>query len=161
MTSPTPEHGQSTEAAPSLGTEREERERFDAWLESERENGNFWTIDKDELREVWWASSQEPRDMSRFARPEPPVEGALEEARKRAIVFRLNGAPLAQYEVVLDTLIAAARSGHDGLREAETQIAQLRADLGHIQRTAEDPWFYDGTIARLAARALSPEANND
>ena len=97
------------------------------------------------------------------------VEGVLEEARTavvRMIVHTYQCPANATWEndctcgrvANVDTLIAAARSGHDGLPEAETQIAQLRADLGHIRRTAEDPYNYDGHIAKLAARALSPEA---
>jgi len=103
------------------------------------------------------------------------VEEALEEARDALFVAwetdhyihpaeldtliaaaRAEGPQLNRAHI--NDLIRAARSGHDGLREAETQIAQLRSDLGQIQRLAENPYFYDGTIAKLAARALSPEA---
>ena len=68
---------QSTEA-PRLvtagGSESEERARFDAWMVYEREEHGVVRANLDELAEVWWASSQEPRP-SVAARPEPPVEG--------------------------------------------------------------------------------------
>ena len=108
----------------------------------------------------------------------PPVEGALEEAEAffefawvtvqnerwnwasdthgRNDDFQANLQDLKNASIALGAAIAAARSGHDGLREALALREITSLPFYPLKRS----WRDARSIAReaLAARALTPEA---
>ena len=107
------------------------------------------------------------------ARPEPPVEGALEEAWTAHQVETLKGrsrshgaaarSPRHAIRADFDAGVVAARSGHDGLREAKLEAALLNIQEragGYIAAGEDEPRRLLRLIRQWAARALSsdPEA---
>ncbi len=117
--------------------------------------------------------------------PEPPVEGALaaastvlaDVAESCLDEHNYDGSHRDYLRSTLDelpALIAAARSGHDGLREALRVMAIEAATIHEAVKRLADPWDQrrDGvrdtlrmldhtatSIESRVARALSPEAD--
>ncbi len=116
MTSPTPEPSQSTEALCEVCGHTRKFARATQEMCS-----NYGG------RHVW------PKPVTAAARPEPPVEGALEEARddlrfliEEGAAHRLLNVDMEAVDRMFERLIAAARSGHDGLRGGVARIAAER-----------------------------------